>query len=46
MANCGAIGCIAGPDGCLVKLHDAVKKPWPDMSIPGTDVIPSESIAA
>ncbi|MCJ1475335.1 54S ribosomal protein L9, mitochondrial [Lambiella insularis] len=24
-------GCIAGPDGCLVKLQDALKKPWPDM---------------
>ncbi|MCJ1482807.1 54S ribosomal protein L9, mitochondrial [Schaereria dolodes] len=25
------IGSIAGPDGCLVKLQDAIKKPWPDM---------------
>lgn len=23
------LGCIAGPDGCLVKLSDAIKKPWP-----------------
>jgi large subunit ribosomal protein L3 len=22
-------GCIAGPDGCIVKLQDAIKKPWP-----------------
>lgn len=22
-------GCIPGPDGCLVKLSDAIKKPWP-----------------
>ncbi|KAI5289604.1 54S ribosomal protein L9, mitochondrial [Ascosphaera aggregata] len=22
-------GCIAGPDQCLVKLQDAIKKPWP-----------------
>lgn len=22
-------GCIAGPEGCLVKLSDAIKKPWP-----------------
>lgn len=22
-------GCIAGPKGSLVKLQDAVKKPWP-----------------
>ena len=29
------VGCIAGPDGCLVKLQDALKKPWP--------VIPNDS---
>ncbi|RFU34168.1 hypothetical protein B7463_g2107, partial [Scytalidium lignicola] len=23
-------GCIAGPDGCIVKIQDAIKKPWPD----------------
>jgi large subunit ribosomal protein L3 len=22
-------GCIAGPDGCVVKIQDAIKKPWP-----------------
>lgn len=22
-------GCIAGPKGCIVKLQDAIKKPWP-----------------
>lgn len=26
-------GCIAGPDGCLVKLSDAIKKPWPKVSV-------------
>lgn len=26
-------GCIAGPDGCIVKIQDAIKKPWPD--VPG-----------
>ncbi|KAL8641035.1 MAG: hypothetical protein Q9228_002107 [Teloschistes exilis] len=26
-------GSIAGPDGCLVKLSDAIKKPWPN--VPG-----------
>ena len=25
-----SLGCIPGPDGCLVKLSDAVKKPWPE----------------
>lgn len=23
-------GCIPGPEGCLVKLSDAIKKPWPE----------------
>jgi large subunit ribosomal protein L3 len=22
-------GCIAGPEGCIVKIQDAIKKPWP-----------------
>lgn len=22
-------GCVAGPDGCVVKIQDALKKPWP-----------------
>ncbi|KAI9886887.1 MAG: 54S ribosomal protein L9, mitochondrial [Watsoniomyces obsoletus] len=24
-------GCISGPNGSLVKLQDAIKKPWPDL---------------
>ncbi|KAI9804028.1 MAG: 54S ribosomal protein L9, mitochondrial [Piccolia ochrophora] len=24
-------GSISGPNGCIVKLQDALKKPWPDM---------------
>lgn len=27
----GILGCIAGPKGCLVKLSDAIKKPWPNI---------------
>ncbi|RDL39037.1 Translation protein [Venustampulla echinocandica] len=27
-------GCVAGPKGCVVKLQDAIKKPWP--TIPAT----------
>ena len=27
-----SLGCIPGPDGCLVKLSDAIKKPWPDIA--------------
>ena len=26
-------GCIPGPDGCLVKMSDAIKKPWPDIAL-------------
>jgi len=26
-------GCIAGPDGCIVKIQDAIKKPWPNMPL-------------
>ena len=22
-------GCVSGPDGCVVKIQDALKKPWP-----------------
>ncbi|KAL8741407.1 MAG: hypothetical protein Q9190_005986 [Brigantiaea leucoxantha] len=29
-----AAGSIPGPDGCLVKLSDAIKKPWPETSPP------------
>ncbi len=24
-------GCVPGPEGCLVKLSDAIKKPWPEI---------------
>ena len=26
-------GCIAGPDGCIVKIQDAIKKPWPVIAV-------------
>lgn len=25
------IGCVSGPKGCIVKVQDAKKKPWPDL---------------
>jgi large subunit ribosomal protein L3 len=28
-ANCWDVGCVTGPKGCLVKIQDAKKKPWP-----------------
>lgn len=27
-------GCVSGPKGCIVKLQDALKKPWPEVSTP------------
>ncbi|KAL2050156.1 hypothetical protein ABVK25_009517 [Lepraria finkii] len=30
-------GCIPGPDGCLVKLSDAIKKPWPEIPMVTSD---------
>ncbi|KAG8528094.1 uncharacterized protein KY384_007010 [Bacidia gigantensis] len=26
-------GCVPGPKGCLVKLSDAIKKPWPNIPL-------------
>lgn len=26
-------GCVAGPDGCVVKIQDAIKKPWPKIPV-------------
>ncbi|MCJ1414630.1 54S ribosomal protein L9, mitochondrial [Xylographa parallela] len=37
-------GCIAGPDGCVVKLQDAVKKPWPEM--PSNVEAPTKTVSA
>ncbi|KAL9593400.1 MAG: hypothetical protein Q9219_007568 [cf. Caloplaca sp. 3 TL-2023] len=36
-------GSIPGPDGCLVKLSDAIKKPWPDMPV---DILQPHSTAS
>ncbi|MCJ1308374.1 54S ribosomal protein L9, mitochondrial [Agyrium rufum] len=33
-------GCIAGPNGCVVELQDAIKKPWPVIS--ATPQVPQE----
>jgi large subunit ribosomal protein L3 len=27
-------GCVAGPKGALVKIQDALKKPWPEAPTP------------
>ncbi|KAF2490776.1 translation protein [Lophium mytilinum] len=27
-------GCVGGPKGCIVKIQDAIKKPWPEFSMP------------
>jgi len=26
-------GCVPGPKNCTVKLQDAIKKPWPEVSL-------------
>ncbi|KAI4145662.1 MAG: hypothetical protein LQ340_006209 [Diploschistes diacapsis] len=40
-------GCVSGPKGCLVKLSDAIKKPWPDLSfLAATEVPKTEAITA
>lgn len=26
-------GAVSGPKGCLVKIQDAVKKPWPEIPV-------------
>ena len=28
------VGAVSGPKGCLVKLQDALKKPWPEVVAP------------
>lgn len=41
-------GCVGGPKGCIVKIQDAIKKPWPEISIPLSDNITAtvtESVA-
>ena len=37
-------GCIAGPNGCVVKIQDAIKKPWPAVPAAVEDV--KEALAA
>ncbi len=28
----GETGAVSGPKGCLVKIQDALKKPWPEVT--------------
>jgi large subunit ribosomal protein L3 len=37
-------GCVAGPKGCIVKIQDAIKKPWP--VIPGVEEVTEETMVA
>lgn len=37
-------GCVAGPKGCIVKIQDAIKKPWP--TIPGAVEEVKEALTA
>jgi large subunit ribosomal protein L3 len=36
-------GCVAGPKGCIVKIQDAIKKPWP--TIQGTGAAEEVKVA-
>jgi len=39
-------GCIAGPNGCIVKVQDAIKKPWPKIPATIADVDVKEAVGA
>lgn len=40
-------GCVPGPKGCLIKLSDAIKKPWPDMPPnPPSIAVDAEALSA
>ena len=39
----GLIGPVSGPKGCMVKIQDAIKKPWPEMKPTETPVAEAES---
>jgi large subunit ribosomal protein L3 len=26
------LGAVSGPKGCVVRIQDAIKKPWPEMA--------------
>ncbi|CAL3972558.1 hypothetical protein PZA11_004355 [Diplocarpon coronariae] len=40
-------GCLAGPKGCIVKIQDAIKKPWPTISeaVDGAEKIEGKMVA-
>ncbi|KAI9664775.1 MAG: 54S ribosomal protein L9, mitochondrial [Bathelium mastoideum] len=40
-------GCVSGPKGCLVKIQDAIKKPWPEvMPEPPSPALAAEPLRA
>lgn len=41
VANC--LGAVSGPKGCVVRLQDAIKKPWPEIT--PAESAPAEEIA-
>jgi len=39
-------GAVSGPKGCLVKIQDAIKKPWPEIAPPAAEGTAKEATAA
>lgn len=42
-------GCVGGPKGCIVQIQDAIKKPWPEITMPlsdSTTAAAAEAVAA
>ncbi|KAF2086126.1 hypothetical protein K490DRAFT_45086 [Saccharata proteae CBS 121410] len=39
-------GAVAGPKGCIVKIQDALKRPWPEVTMPLADSTVAETAAA
>ena len=33
----GCVGCVGGPKGCIVQIQDAIKKPWPEITMSLSD---------
>jgi len=45
----GCVGCVGGPKGCIVQIQDAIKKPWPEITMPlsdSTTAAVAEAVAA
>ncbi|CAG8043412.1 unnamed protein product [Penicillium olsonii] len=39
-------GAVSGPKGCVVRIQDAIKKPWPEVPVEGEEAVKGEATAA